>query len=399
MKILLVDDEQQVLRGVSRMLESEMEDWEVDTADSGEAALDMLDAEDFNVIVSDMRMPGMDGAQLLGHVASKFPKMLRVVLSGQADRETVMRAIQPMHQYLSKPCDPQVLIEIIGRAEIFQETILSVDVLDAIGKANCLPSVPDIVADINQELEQDYCSAKTVSAIVSRDPVVSARLLQLANSAIFGLRQPVVELDRAVGVIGYEMVRSLVLAQALFSTESKRSTLSTEKLFDHCLNTAMIGRNLATHLKLDSSQVNSIFTGGLLHDIGKIILSNAFPQRYETILETSQTNKQSISELEMEEFGACHQGVGAYLLELWGIPARVIEIVGAHHSLEICANKDISCQLVFAANWIANGANEASIESWRETEGESDSVEAFLEQLLQWKIHHTNMATEENSDG
>ncbi len=399
MKILLVDDEEQVLRGVSRMLESEMEDWEVETAESGDEALQLLESDQFNVIVSDMRMPGMDGAQLLGQVASRFPKILRVVLSGQADRETVMRAIQPMHQYLSKPCDPFVLIEIIGRAEIFQETILSVDVLDAIGKANCLPSVPDIVSDMNRELERDSCNAKSVSAIVSRDPVVTARLLQLANSAIFGMRQPVVELDRAVGVVGNEMVRSLVLSQALFSEGNRDSILSTEKLFDHCLRTAMVGRKLAAFLKLDSSQVNSVFTGGLLHDIGKIILANAFPERYEKILEASKQSAQTTSELELSEFGANHQGVGAYLLELWGIPSKIIEVVGAHHSFEICANKDLTCQIVFAANWIENGGDESVVDSAMELAESTSSAAEFQDRLLQWKNYYMNQATEEKADG
>ena len=394
MKILLVDDEVQVLRGVSRMLESEMDDWEVETANSGPEALNMLDSEKFNVVVSDMRMPGMDGAQLLSEIADQFPEILRIVLSGQADRDTVMRAIQPMHQYLAKPCDPQLLIDVISRAEVFQATIMSVDVLHAIGNANCLPSVPDIVSDLNQELESNTCKTSSIAAIVSRDPVVSARVLQLANSAIFGMRHPVVELDQAIGVIGSEMVRSLVLTQALMSEGKHSSVLSTEALFDHCFRTAVVTRELAEIASLDFRRLNTIFTSGLLHDIGKVLLVNAFPERYAKVLEKAKETNRPVSELEVVEFGASHEGVGAYLLEMWGIPSEIIEIVGAHHNFEICAKRDMNFQVVYAANWIANGADENRIIEAALDASDAPEVEAFKEQLLQWKQLYTERATE-----
>lgn len=394
MKVLLVDDEVQVLRGVSRMLESEMDDWEVETANSGAEALNMLDTEKFNVVVSDMRMPGMDGAQLLAEIAEQFPDVLRVVLSGQADRETVMRAIQPMHQYLAKPCDPQLLIDVISRAEVFQATILSVDVLNAIGNANCLPSIPEIVSELNLELESSNCNTASIAAIVSRDPVVSARILQLANSAIFGMRRPIVELDQAIGVIGSEMVRSLVLTQALMAEAKHDSVLPREKLFEHSFRTAVITRELAEIASLDFGQLNTIFTSGLLHDIGKVLLVNAFTERYENVMAQAEAANRSISEFELREFGATHEGVGAYLLEMWGIPTEIIEIVAAHHNFEICAKRNLKFQIVYAANWIANGADEDKLLQVAQAAGESPKNEAFKEQLLLWKKLYTEQTTE-----
>lgn len=398
MKILLVDDEVQVLRGVSRMLESEMDEWDVETANSGPEALNMLDSEKYNVVVSDMRMPGMDGAQLLAEIAEQFPDVLRVVLSGQADRDTVMRAIQPMHQYLAKPCDPQMLIDVISRAEVFQATILSVDVLKAIGNANCMPSIPEIVSDLNQELESNTCNTSSIAAIVSRDPVVSARILQLANSAIFGLQHPVVELDQAIGVIGSEMVRSLVLTQALMAEGKHDTLLPTEKLFEHSFRTAVVTRELAEIASLDFRQLNTIFTGGLLHDIGKVLLVNAFPERYEKVLAQAQSANRPVSEFELREFGATHEGVGAYLLEMWGIPAEIIEIVGAHHNFEVCAKRNLRFQIVYAANWIANGAEEVQINQAYQAAAESPVNEAFKDQLLLWKKLYEGQETEAEDD-
>lgn len=384
MKILLVDDEGPVLRGVSRMLESEMTDWEIETSTSGAEALGLLEEEEFNVIVSDMRMPGMDGAQLLEQVEHRFPNVLRVVLSGQADRETVLRAIKPMHQYLSKPCDPQVLIDIIRRAEVFQETISSAEVLDAIGRANCLPSLPQIVTELNRELGKETWTAKSVAKVVSHDPILCARILQLANSAIFGLPYPVVDVERGVSVIGTDMIRSLAVSLAVFSEGESDQVLCAEKLFEHGFSVARISRQLAAMENLDSEQTNSVFSGGLLHDLGKMVLLNAFPERYEKIVKSPEYGHQPFWRLEMQEFGASHQGVGAYLLELWGLPTEIIETVASHHSFEISARGTKPCQVVFAANWIANGADENElIELLEQAEG-SASAAAFKTQIETW---------------
>lgn len=399
MKILLVDDEQQVLRGVSRMIESEMDHWDVETAESGFEALELLESEEFNVIVSDMRMPGMNGAQLLEQVEQRFPNLLRIILSGQADRETVLSAVQPMHQYLSKPCNPQTLIEIIGRAEVFQETITSSEVLDAIGKSNCMPSLPSIVMDINKELENAYCTSRSIANVVSHDPILSARILQLANSAIFGLRQPVVDLDRGIGVVGYEMIRTLAMSQAIFSKGQHERVLSTGRLFEHCFQVAAAGRVLASATDLDPEDKNSVFSGGLLHDIGKIVLLNAFPQRYESVLNRSKESRRPVWMMELEEFGASHQGVGAYLLELWGVPSGLIDVVAMHHSFELCAKATAPCQIVFAANWIANGGDEGIFGETDETADARGPVKTFRDKLMHWKTLKMDRDDKDSSDG
>ena len=221
MKILLVDDEQQILRGVSRLIGCERDEWEVTTSLSGEEALGILNHETFDVVVSDMRMPGMDGAQLLEEIGKRYPQILRLVLSGQADRETVLRAVRPMHQYLAKPCQPDSLIDAIDRAGIMQETILSSDALNAIGQANCMPTLPVIASEINQELNSDNYTFKSVAKIVSQDPVLSARILQLSNSAIFGQQNPVVDIEQGVSLIGTDMVCSLAMAfRSFFGTNT-----------------------------------------------------------------------------------------------------------------------------------------------------------------------------------
>ena len=389
MKILLVDDEPQALQDVSETIENEVQEWKVEMATSGCQALNMLDSGKFDVLVSDLQAPGMDGDQWLESVGEQHPSLLRVVLTGQADRETVLQAIRPMHQFLSKPCEPSKLIEKIRRAEIFQETITSTEVLNAIGQANCLPSLPSIVTELDQELESDSSTSTSLAGILEQDPSLCAKVLQLANSPIFGLRQPVVDLNHGLSVLGSELIRALALSSAVFKPTDKSTTRFVNQMFEHSLEVAGICRSIASWEKTVTTEAHAVFTGGLLHDVGKVLLMNAFPEEYSLLLKKARALNKSIVELEMEEFGASHPGIGAYLLETWGLPTLVIEMVAMHHSLFACSRSANACQIVFGANWLSHGANHQELQ----TPDDESAVQEFKAKLRFW--NYKNQEQEE----
>lgn len=409
MKILLVDGEEQVLKGVSRIISCEEDEWEVETADSGEVALGMLSDSAFDVVISDMRMAGMDGAEFLDQVEKNFPKTMRLVLSGDVDRETVLRAVKPMHQYLSKPCDPDRLFEAISCAALFQETIKSAEVLDAIGRANCLPSFPEVVSEINEETNSSASDASSIGKIVSQDHILSAKLLQLANSAIFPVRQTVADIDRAVAMVGLDMVRSLAMSQAVYSESDESSRmLSVRQLFEHGLAVAVIGRRIAKLVGMNSELSNVVFSAGLLHDVGKLVLSNAFPDKYKLFVEGVK-QQDDVAQFELDIFGATHQGVGGYLFQLWGLPAEVTESVAAHHSFVNCANSPGKPrQLVFAANWIAHDKSASALQALvdeaaaqakaAEMEHDVEAAQRFADQINEWQAFIAASDNENEND-
>lgn len=386
MKILLVDDEEQILKSVTRLIGIEEEDWEVETALSGEEALRLLAADRYDAIVSDMRMPGMDGADLLDRIEKDYPRMLRIVLSGQADRETVLRAVKPMHQYLAKPCAPAELFMALRRASIFQETIKSAEVLAAISQANCLPTFPDFVAEINHEIDSDTGTCESLGQIVMRDPVLTARILQLANSPLFAQRNQVTDIARAVALIGVDMLRSLAMSQALYSPESSPAGAATAKrLLEHGFDVAMTGKAIAKQCGLSLEDSGTVFSAGLLHDVGKLILLNAFPDRYESVV-SKTINGQTLDVLEMQEFGATHQGIGAYLFELWGLPETLVAAVASHHSFAACAQlPHTPHQVVFAANWMVNNRPFEELQNMASECQDRDAADKFLNQIEQWQ--------------
>ena len=141
-RILFVDDEPNVLSGLRRMLRSMRREWFMAFAHSGLEALAMLDDTPFDIVVTDMRMPGMDGAALLKQVMHRHPKTVRIVLSGQADREEILRAVGPIHQYLSKPCDAETIKATLTRACALDGLLPDDHLKELISKMETLPSLP-----------------------------------------------------------------------------------------------------------------------------------------------------------------------------------------------------------------------------------------------------------------
>ncbi|QEF96611.1 Nitrogen assimilation regulatory protein [Stieleria maiorica] len=396
MKILLVDDEERVLRGVSRWIKGEIDQWEVVTAASGAEALRLLESGNFNVIVSEMQMSGMDGAELLSRVEQRHPDVFRVVLSGQADRDTALTAVQPMHQYLSKPCDLNVLVDAIKRAETFQATITSPAVLDAIGQANGLSSVPGVISEINAALAGERWNAQLIATIVARDPMLSARTLQVANSAIFALPYPVLDVNHAVSLVGADVILGLALSQAVMLRSVDETAIrSSHALFNHSFQVAVLAREFTRHLHPSDDTYGAVFSGALLHDIGKLILMDTFPDQYSKLLRVSVAENRPLWELELDGIGATHQGVGAYLLALWGLPAAIVEIVASHHNFDVCSRRSLDCQVVYAVNWLYHGGDEDIIDRGLKSANHTAQASTLAKQLLKWKHDAQIMAVQE----
>lgn len=391
MKVLLVNDEMQTMKGVSQFIENEDERWELETANSGEEALQKLSCDRFDAVVSELDIPGMGGPELLKKVEVDYPAVRRVVLSDRTDRAAALRVVKPMHQHIAKPCEAETLIDTIKRGEILQETIRSAEALDAIERANCMPTLPEVVNEINHEIESENGNAKSIAGIVTRDVLLSARVLQLANSPIFGSRNPVKEITRAVSLVGLDMIRSMAMLHAVYSeNQDNDHILSTRQLMDQGFRVALIAKKLAGQQSNDQADGNAVFTAGLMHDVGKLILLNAFPEDYHCILRESKESGVAMHQLEMEAFGATHQGVGGYLFSLWGLPNSIVESVAAHHSFENCSlSEGNPRQFVFAASWISDSRDDVELVEMIDRCNDQAAAVYFAQRVIEWRRKHS----------
>jgi HD-like signal output (HDOD) protein/CheY-like chemotaxis protein len=331
-KLLFVDDEPLVLQGLRRSLHVMSKEWDMTFAESGEAALQLLAREPFDVIITDMRMPKMDGAQLLEEVKRRHPAIIRMVLSGQSSREAVLRSLSPTHQYMSKPCDPQDLKVKLAQAFAMRDLLENPKLKALVSGLRSIPSLPAVYDELMEELQSEDSSTARVGAIISKDAGMTAKILQIANSAFFGLRCHISNPAQAVCMIGMDMVRALVVSVHIFSQFEGRASLNSrlQELWEHSVAVATLAKKIALAQRAVKVVLEDSFTAGLLHDIGKIILLAEMPAEYGSILDRPGDGSTSLAYVEREKFGCTHADIGAYLIGIWGLPHSLTQAVGFH---------------------------------------------------------------------
>lgn len=329
-RILFVDDEPHVLDGLQRMLRPHREEWEMAFVSSGAEAIRVLAEGTFDVIVTDVRMPEMDGIELLEHVQDYFPKMIRIVLSGYFEREAALRAAGVAHQYLAKPCDPARLRETIDnlcRSTAILTNEAARGVVSAIGS---LPSPPQTFASLKKALQKPEVCVEEIGRIIEGDVGMTAKVLQMVNSSLFGLVCEITSVHRALGYIGLGTLRQVVLSVEIFQNfepERQVDGFSMEEFQDHC----RLAARIAAHLPVQAEMAQASVMAALLHDSGKLVLAARLPEPFELALRQSREQNRPLWEVEEDLIGSTHAEIGAYLLSLWGLPQSIVDAVWSHH--------------------------------------------------------------------
>jgi HD-like signal output (HDOD) protein len=332
-RILFVDDDTRVLDGLRRMLRGLRSEWDMHFADRGQEALDLLDGAEhpFDVVVTDMRMPGMDGATLLKHVQERHPGTVRLILSGYAELELSMRSATCAHQFLTKPCDSEAIKAVVTRSLGLHERLADERLRDLVGRLRSLPALPATFAALNAAMADEEVTIQDVADVVGGDSAITAKVLQLVNSSFFGAPRAVGALRDAVAYLGLANIRTLVLQYGLiheFDASQAAPSFCIEEHQRHALEVANLARRMHSEDRKMSEQA---FLAGVLHDIGRLILATNLPDLFERVERLSGVGRIPTSELERRAIGLSHGDVGAYLLGIWGMPDPIVEAALHHH--------------------------------------------------------------------
>lgn len=340
-QVLLVDDEPRVLRGLRRQLELRGDSWNLLFASGGSEALDLMAKEPCDVLITDTHMPGLDGIALLQEVTTRFPQTIRFVLSGQMNKEETLKMAGLAHQILHKPCDANTLHTMLAQALNMQRLLTSPELRALASQLNTLPTMPALFQTLLAEIQSSEADVKRVGQIIAQDMAMTAKILQLVNSAFFGLRQHVTDPAQAVIFLGLDVVKALVLSAHVFSQfdAAKLGGIDPERLQGHSLSVAILARRIAQAEQADNMLVDFAFTAGLLHDLGQLILATNLPQAYEQVLSLASEQEITLVEAEQRLLGAAHPEVGAYLLGIWGLPQPVVEALAYHHNPSACLTR------------------------------------------------------------
>ena len=331
-RVLFVDDDPNVLTGLRNVLRTKRHEWDMVFAIGPDEALAKVAEGPFDVVVSDMRMPRMDGATLLAKIKQLQPRAVRMILSGQTELESVMKSVFIAHMFLSKPCDPALLQQVVDRACRLQAILNSDDLRASAGKVEMLPAAPKTYVALNEALMAPNSSVAVVARIIEHDVGLCAKLLQLVNSAFFGLPRRISSLGETVTYLGIVTIKNLALALETFSTAAGSSGLSEAALLalqNHSLLTGQIARQIEAK---DAKKAEEAFLAGVLHEVGWLVKVKDPPP----VKPVDRTL------------------LGAYLLGLWGLPHPIMEAVAYHKEPRLLAHSTAELvDIIYVADHLA----------------------------------------------
>lgn len=363
-RILFVDDEPMILDGIKRSTRSLRDVWDMDFVTSGKEALICFSRTPYDVLVTDMRMPEMSGADLLNIVYEVYPNTFRIILSGHADNELIMQCVNSTHQFLSKPCPMDVLIGSIQNVLQLSEQIESTSLRNFVAKVDKLPSVPALYFELIELLQREPTDLRMVASTIAKDMGMTSAILKLTNSAFFGIRRQIADINAAVMYMGTDLIKNLVLSTHIFSQydEVEMGKCDLDSIWHHSLTVGNLSKMIGYSLGMSAQNISECQVAGMLHDVGKLIFASNFPNVYDRVLETVENRKEeNCSKVEQEIFGADHTEVGSHLFGLWGLPEPIVQAVRYHHYPEpVLGNEVTPTVVVYLADTLINAAHHSA---------------------------------------
>ena len=332
-KIIFVDDEPNVTSGLRRMMHRYQSDWDMSFCTSGAEALELMAEQPYSVIITDMRMPEMTGADLLQQVHERHPETIRIVLSGHCNQDLILKSIGFAHQYLAKPCSAEDVYRAITRS-LKLRSMLDVPELHArISQIRALPTPSDTYQKLVAAVNEEEPSLKKVGELIGEDVGLTTKLLQIINSAFFCLPTEVRDTHHAVNLLGLENIQSLVIATGVFNGLDVKPVggISPTSMRNHGIEVGQLAAKIAKHWGLDQRACEHANLAGMLHDVGKLIQIAYFTDEMQEIAASLEAGEQQALAAEIRVLGVHHGQIGAHLLSLWGLPDPIIEAVTFHH--------------------------------------------------------------------
>lgn len=366
-RVIFVDDDENIGQAMRRMLRPMRNEWEMTFCTSGEDALKVMEETGaFDLIVSDMHMPGMHGHELLREVLEKYPSTIRFSLSGSPGAETMIKAAAIVHQFLVKPCDPQYMLGLIIRAFELRDQLSDKRIQDILMDVGGVPSVPVVYKEIMKAMQDADVTVQLIAELIEKDAGLASKVLQIVNTSDMGLAQRVTNVIQAVKALGMENIRNLVLMAEVFQPADDQvmpDNFDLDSLWNHCLKVAKYARTIAESETIDTKIAEDSFTAGLLHDIGQIILAMRKPDDFGRAIKESIEQGIPLIEKEREIIGATHSEIGGLLLELWGLPDPIVEAITFHNDPSLCSNQESFSSLtaVHVANYFCEDQDEKTV--------------------------------------
>ncbi|HEX4489280.1 MAG TPA: response regulator [Terriglobales bacterium] len=375
--VMFVDDESRILDGIRRMMYAERKRWNMEFALGGEAALQALEAKPFDIVVTDMRMPGMDGATLLTRVREISPITVRIILSGHTELEAAMRAIPVAHRFLAKPCNASALREAIERTCKLQDLLNNEEIRRVVSGIAELPSSQVSFNALTETLNDPAVTLERLTAVIEKDMAMTAKVLQFANSGFFGATQVMTTVAGGVGYLGVDTIKNLALNVKAFRVLEPHPAVLPgfwEELSSRANRTV----GIINKLPLEKEALEVAVVAGFLHDIGDLIAAGYIPEIFAGMLASAKEGGSKAYESEEKKLGFSHAEIGAYLLGIWGLPQPIVDAIAHHHHPTRVPHMGLDpITAVYVADLLADGGTPAQAD--QDTLNELGLAQQFAE--------------------
>lgn len=373
-KILFVDDEPAILEGLKDLLHGFRHNWDMSFVCGGESAVEMLFDGNYDAVVSDIRMPGVGGEDVLEYAKKNHPQTIRIALTGYTDAQSTIEITRLAHRFLRKPCSLEELDEAISRDCGLIEAFDNEVVKELVGKAGRLRASDDVHQTLLDALDAGNGSIEEITKIVEQDVALTAKVLQLVNSSFFRRQRSINSAHEAISYLGADVLRHLVLANKMFEMTKDLPTIAgfdPSSLQQHCILTSTIAQELTPDKELSKIA----FTAGLLHDVGKLIIAQEKPELIRALVGNvdGQANSWVNVESERDILGCTHAEVGGCFLNWWGLPTPIVEAVTFHDNpASIFTREFDAIDIVhvsnYLAHWVVGDSADERVEARLDTE-------------------------------
>lgn len=330
-RVLFVDDNEMVINTYKHVFENR-DNWQCFFAHDAVEATEYLSFSSIDIIITDLNMPIYNGAKLLEFVQKKHPLITRIVFTGSVVDNSSLSIVNLAHRYIQKPTSIKDLEQIIEDIYELYNKIIDKKIKYKLSSITNLPTLPTVYFDIIEEFNSPNFSIDVISNLISSDVGMSTEILKMINSPFFGISDRVTSIKQAVTLLGSEITKGLILTAHIsraFSSDEEKFPISTWE--DHSYLVAIFAQTIGEYEGLSKKDCDNLYIGGLLHDIGRLILATKFSEEYKDVISIANVSQKALYEIEKDTVGISHTIIGAYLIGLWGIPSEIVDIVAFHH--------------------------------------------------------------------
>ena len=349
--ILFVETEGDSLQTLMRSFADRHDDWHIVRVAEADAALEMLSQRVFCVVMASFGTKQGDCEHFLHAVRSLAPAAIRFALLPDSAGADGSIELESACQCFPAHCPPTEIAVAISRGiDVWLQCRDNARLTRLLADLRNIPTPPQLYFEIREELNSSNSDARSIAAIISTDPSVSAKILKVANSGFYAVPRSVTEMRDAITFLGIDTVVTLVLAAHVFKRLPVPG-VNLDALWQHSLTVSAMAQQIVIQEGGDRLTVNTAGVAGLLHDIGELILLANVPDIYYPMIRRFAGDEDARLAMELEHFGVTHAQLGSYVLSLWSLPDAVVEAVALHHDVSRHAGDTASLtnKAVFAA--------------------------------------------------